>query len=362
MRRLIAVAGAGLLTMLAGHTVAQETNAAAAAAPATSAAPEPAVAEGIVSAPPAEIWRVFTTGEGFTKLGPAKADVDLRIGGMIRAHYKPDGVLGDEGTVQNRILAFEPLRMLTIQIHKPPAGFPFKEAWKHAWTVMAFTDLGDGRTHVRIAMHGFGTDEESLKMREFFQQGNQWTLTRLQSSFDSTVKPAAAAHAAGPLDPIIAEAVIPAPRQEVWKTFTTSAGWKSYLGAESKIGSAPGGPFEIYFSMESPEGQRGSEGCTILSMVPGEMYSYSWNAPPSFAHARAERTWVVVDFEDVSGTATRVRLRHMGFTEMAAANPDHKAEWEQIRAYFSKAWPFVVGSLQKHHGPKTEPTGADASR
>jgi len=68
-------------------------------APAEPPSTEPLVRERVIEAPVEELWRVFSTGAGFTKLGPAQAEVDLRIGGRIRTHYDPQGVLGDEGDI-----------------------------------------------------------------------------------------------------------------------------------------------------------------------------------------------------------------------------------------------------------------------
>src|SRR4051812_4653239 len=162
------------------------------------------VTEGIVNAAVAEIWRVFATGEGYTKLGVAKAEIDLRPGGLARSHYDPAGVLGDEGTIVAEIMAFEPERMIATRIKAPPKGFPFMEAYKRVWTVVSMADLGDGRTSLRIAQQGYGDDEESRKMREFFESGNAWVLKKLQGAYDSSVKPGsgAAAHAPDPLAPI----------------------------------------------------------------------------------------------------------------------------------------------------------------
>ena len=42
-----------------------------------------------------------------------------------------------------------------------------------------------------------------------------------------------------------------------------------------------GGPFELYFGgPDVPHDQRGSNGCQVLTYVPGEMLSFTWNAPP----------------------------------------------------------------------------------
>jgi len=341
-------------------------------APAAKPAPAPVnldtspiVAEGMVNAPPAEVWRVFTTGEGFKSLGPAKADVDLRVGGLIRAHYKPDGVLGDAGTIQNRILAFEPQRMLTIQIDSPPAGFPFMDVYKNMWTVITLTDAGAdgglGRTHLRIAAMGFGPEEQSLKMRDFFRTGNDWTLKTLQSKFDASVKPKdiTMAHTddppapASPTAPIDISRDVKAPRDAVYKAYTTNEGWKAFFEVETNIEARPGGPFEIYFGPadQAAPGERGSEGCTVLSLIPNEMFSYTWNAPPKLPFARTKRSWVVITFQELSPGTTRVRVRHLGFDELAGQHPAHAAEFAETREYFAKAWPYVLGALAAQYEP-----------
>jgi len=141
------------------------------------------VNEGTINAPVAAVWNVWTTGEGYKSLGVALADVDLRIGGIIRSRYSATGVLGDEETIENRILAFEPRRMIAIRIERPPKSFPFKEAWKKTWTVITLTTLGNNRTQIRIASMGYGTDEESMAMRKFFEAGNASTIETLQKHF-----------------------------------------------------------------------------------------------------------------------------------------------------------------------------------
>ena len=41
----------------------------------------------------------------------------------------------------------------------------------------------DGGTHLRVASYGYGTDEESLAMRRFFEAGNQQTINTLRRHF-----------------------------------------------------------------------------------------------------------------------------------------------------------------------------------
>ncbi len=349
------------------HNPDGDVKPAKAAQPATDIVADisPLVVEGIVNTTPAELWKVFSTAEGFKAFGVAQCEMDFKPGGLIKTHYDPKGVIGDDGTVYNRILAYEPERMIAFRIDKPPAKFPFPNAWQQTWSVATLTDLGDGRTALRLTGMGYTADEESQKMRAFFKAGNAWSMKKLQTKFETNAAPMPKgdAHAQDPLAPIEIEAVVNGPREEVFAAYTSSAGWKSFFGTESKIELRPGGPFEIYFSMEPPEGQRGSEGCVVLSYVPGRMFSYTWNAPPKFAEERKERTWVVVTFDDVNAGQTRVRAMHMGFRERAAAHPDRKENYEAVRGYFAKAWPKVFGELKKkwEKAPKdAAATSADA--
>jgi uncharacterized protein YndB with AHSA1/START domain len=140
------------------------------------------VNEGIIPASVEEVWKVFSTAEGYKALGPALADIDLRIGGTIRSRYRADGVLGDAETIENAILAYEPPTMIALRIQKIPATFPFKQAWAKPWTVITLTPV-EGGTHLRVASLGYGTDEESVAMRNFFEAGNRQTIETLQRHF-----------------------------------------------------------------------------------------------------------------------------------------------------------------------------------
>jgi uncharacterized protein YndB with AHSA1/START domain len=211
--------------------------------------------------------------------------------------------------------------------------------------VVTLTDLGNDRTDMRLAMMGFEPDAESQAMRGFFRTGNDWVLKTLQAHYADTAPPSRPAHAAGPLAPVDVQVVVTADRDSVWRTFTTAPGWRDFLGVEATIGSRPGEPFEIRFDPEAQAGRRGSEGCTILSLVPGELFSFTWNAPPKFAFMRGRRTWVVATFEAPSPATTRVRLRQLGFADLAKDYPEHREEVEQVRAYFANAWPQVLSAL-----------------
>lgn len=144
---------------------------------------KPLVHEGVIDAPIAAVWRAFTTKEGLESWMVPHADIDLRVGGKMRTNYDPEGRIGDENTIENTILSFEPERMLSIKATKPPASFPYKNAIKDTWSVMYFDELREDQTRLRIAGLGYGESDEAQQMRAFFQQGNAWTLDRLRTHF-----------------------------------------------------------------------------------------------------------------------------------------------------------------------------------
>ncbi|HEY0965863.1 MAG TPA: SRPBCC domain-containing protein [Opitutaceae bacterium] len=154
-------------------------------------ASEAIVAEGWVAAPVSAVWSAWTTTAGLKSWLAPHVDIDLRVDGLMRTNYAPTGTLGDAGTIENRILAFEPERMLAIKVAKAPAGFPFGDTIFSMWTVLYFTPGEGGRTHLRIVGMGFTPDEISQKMKAFFTQGNQFTLEQIQKRFAPVESPAA---------------------------------------------------------------------------------------------------------------------------------------------------------------------------
>ena len=143
----------------------------------------PLVSEAIINAPVSEVWRLFTTKEGLEWWMVAHADIELRIGGLMRTHYDPKGTLGDPNTIVNQVLSFEPERMLSIKVYQPPANFPHGEAVRNMWTVLYFQPLEPGMTNVRVVGQGFGEDADSQELRERFRKDNAWTLEQLQKKF-----------------------------------------------------------------------------------------------------------------------------------------------------------------------------------
>jgi uncharacterized protein YndB with AHSA1/START domain len=146
----------------------------------TESDPNRLVTEAVIDAPREQVWKAFATKEGQESWNVAHAEIDCRVGGKMLTHYDAQGKIGDSNTIENIILALDPGHMLTIQVGKPPAQFPFKEAIKSVWTVIYFEEVSSKQTRVRVVGNGYGADEESQKLRSFFDKGNSFTLQKLQ--------------------------------------------------------------------------------------------------------------------------------------------------------------------------------------
>jgi uncharacterized protein YndB with AHSA1/START domain len=150
-------------------------------APANASSPQ--VTEGVINASLAEVWRLFTTADGYRKTGVAHAEVELKLGGEIRTHYDPNGRLGDPETIVNEILAYEPERMLAIRIKQAPQSFPHRAGIDGTWTVLYFAAAGENMTQVRIVGLGYNESEASQAARKFFADGNRWTLDHIAKQY-----------------------------------------------------------------------------------------------------------------------------------------------------------------------------------
>lgn len=138
---------------------------------------------------------------------------------------------------------------------------------------------------------------------------------------------------------LVKEATVATDPMTVWAAWTTSKGIDAWWGPpNSNIDLRVGGPFELLFTEDAEPGTQGSEGCKFLGYVPGEMISFTWNAPPHLP-LRSSNTWVVITFAQ-EGDRTRVRLVHTGFLV--------GQDWDDYMEYFERAWGFVLERLADH--------------
>ena len=160
--------------------------------------------------------------------------------------------------------------------------------------------------------------------------------------------PAAVLAAAAPIDPALFDANtahsrsftkaidIAAPPAQVYALWTEPAAWQGLMGPQSRanIDLEIGGRYEWLF-----DGTIGSNGCQVLSYIPGRMVSFTWNAPPGQA-TRERRSWVVVETTPAADGGTHLVLTHLGFGQ--------GADWDQTYAYNDSAWGRVLPLMKQH--------------
>jgi uncharacterized protein YndB with AHSA1/START domain len=153
--------------------------------------------------------------------------------------------------------------------------------------------------------------------------------------------PAAAAERA-----IDKEVVVPASLEKVWESWTTREGIRGFFAPDAVIEPRVGGAFHIHIDPLAQPGARGADDMRFMALQPMKMLSFDWNAPPHLPEARAQRTFVVLRFEQVDEKNTRVRLHHTGWGD--------GGQWDQAYAYFDRAWGNVLANLKKRHetGPQ----------
>ncbi|MXO91705.1 SRPBCC family protein [Pontixanthobacter aquaemixtae] len=152
------------------------------------------VHETVIAAPVAEVWKTLSTAEGWAMWGPSFAKFDLRQGGSIETGYHKNAAVGDERNIRHRILAFVPERIMAIRVEYAPPGPIDPALVTKLWGVYELEPGGNGHTSLRISGLGYGTDEASTKLLEFFEQGNVWSIETMRKNLEAQM----GAHAGSP--------------------------------------------------------------------------------------------------------------------------------------------------------------------
>ncbi|HLZ75651.1 SRPBCC domain-containing protein [Phenylobacterium sp.] len=138
---------------------------------------------GVVPAPPAKVFAVFTTPGGWKRLGVPFASVDFRLGGTIETNYDASAHVGQADNIKNQIVAFIPGRMLALRNIQAPPSFPYPKEFAATATVFEFRPAGAYATRVVVSGVGYGDGPAYDWLLDKFKQGDAWTLKALADSF-----------------------------------------------------------------------------------------------------------------------------------------------------------------------------------
>jgi len=149
----------------------------------TSTAPDGSttlVHETIVAAPAARVWEAISTAQGWTGWAVPVAWLD---GDLLETSYRSTAVRGDPTTIQQRIAATVPGRLIVFRTVKAPEGFPNFETFRQVTHMIELEPVGDSRTRVRLTSAGYADSDAGRQLTGFFRDGNRVSLERLRQLF-----------------------------------------------------------------------------------------------------------------------------------------------------------------------------------
>ena len=262
----------------------------------------------------------------------------------------PEGA--HHGTKGAAIRALEPGRSISFGWTFPPFGPEFNSKPFPTWVeivVEAFVDDAE-RSVVHFAHRSFPVDPAWDEVYRVFADGN-WplVLNRFLVYCRDGVSPEWGVENGEHLDRFLLKTkIVAAPVDDVWQAWTTKDGLEAFFCEQANIELRPGGPYEILFSLEAPEGDRGCEGCQVVAFEEPKWMTFTWNSPPSLPEVRNEHTNVIIEFRPVEDGA-EVRLLAIGW---GTGEP-----WLASHQYFDRAWDTVLGWLEAHFAtPKVDTT------
>jgi uncharacterized protein YndB with AHSA1/START domain len=133
-----------------------------------------------VHASRAEVWRAWTTVEGARFFAP-EANIELRPGGVYEMYFNPREPAGKKGGEGNRIIEFEPERMMLFSWNAPVKFGPLRE--ERTYVLLQFDDAGEGRTRVRLTHFGWREGKDWDAVHDYFGAAWTWVLEQLQKNY-----------------------------------------------------------------------------------------------------------------------------------------------------------------------------------
>ena len=140
------------------------------------------------------------------------------------------------------------------------------------------------------------------------------------------------------LAPIYINRCIDASIEQVWDSWTTAAGIRSFFSRDSVVEPHIDGEFSVLFFPDEPPGLRGAEGMRIVALEPEKRLVVTWDQPPRFATIKDQRALVEYLFREGKECGTEMRVKHFGW--------GNSNEWMEAREYFEGAWETVLDRLE----------------
>ena len=137
--------------------------------------------ERVVKATVDEVWKTWTTQEGIASFFAPASRIEPQVDGAYEMYFAPGSANGQRGGEGNRILAFDPPKMLSFSWNAPPS---LPEARKQRTHVVLRFKAVPGGTLVSVTHDGWGEGGEWDKAYSYFSNAWRWVLGMLEYRFD----------------------------------------------------------------------------------------------------------------------------------------------------------------------------------
>lgn len=140
------------------------------------------------------------------------------------------------------------------------------------------------------------------------------------------------------------ELEVDAPLADVWRTFTTADGLRSFLAPVVGLDFRAGGKLETSYSATAHLGDSANIVSEIVAYLPMEMFvTRIVQTPPTFQNPDvAKRLWTVYQFRAVTERRTRIVVSMAGWQ----TGP----EWDAVYRFFDRGNAFTMREVQRRFG------------
>ncbi len=289
----------------------------------------------VVEAPVAEVWAAWTTKRGLESWLARSVKVELEPGGRYASNAF--GEIGEPGTVEMRVIAFEPERMLALTTSAPADEFPEVAAAEDTWAVVSLYPIDENSTRVEYTMLGWREGAEWDRARKFFDHADRYLLEMLRRRF------------AGEHDRLLGDrstlrtisqsVEVDAPPMVAWEAITESEALGLWLGDVGEVDLRLGGFIRIGSGADATYER-------IIAYDPGRVLVTQLDVPERLEETMGlvEETWTVTRIEPVDGGRTRITRTMLGW----GSGP----KWTPGKLFFEAALKAQVRDLGRMLGQR----------
>lgn len=139
----------------------------------------------VVPAARAEVWKAFTTSEGYRSWATPLASVELKVDGVIETNYDAIAKLGSPANIKNQIVAYVPDRLLVMRNIQAPTGFPNAAEFARTAVVVELAETGPATTKVTLTGLGYESSPAFDTLYGQFEWANAYSLAELKKRFET---------------------------------------------------------------------------------------------------------------------------------------------------------------------------------